>query len=348
MGGGMSWGKLLIISLGLMLLTHVAQARDIESFTDSQGILHITNPGAKRPGSPANPPGAQVPLPLRSGAGKVQVTLPARELVPQAQTADLKPEAPPAKPIPVAAQPRPPITLTADSEGLNRLPAGTGERGEPGRVTRASAHPLKPVSYSPPQPARPAPDGAIVVHRDHSGVIHISNVAREEEVPVAPVSPLPAVQRRGPLLAGAPPAVQLASYPGPALAQVQRQAPPPDAVFPALPEVSCPELGPEVAGYLRAKLLEHSGGLSGNTVHRHMDYRGVWQIVNDPAPEPRSPQVQLAASGEKITSPPVSPGGGAPTASGNAVGDGVGQAASRSLGPEGSGPARPTGCVAHF
>ena len=58
MGGGMSWGKFLIISLGLMLLTHVAHARDIESFTDSQGVLHITNPGAKRPGSPANPPGA--------------------------------------------------------------------------------------------------------------------------------------------------------------------------------------------------------------------------------------------------------------------------------------------------
>ena len=77
---------------------------------------------------------------------------------------------------------------------------------------------------------------------------------------MAPVNPLPAVQKRGPLLAGAPPAVQLASYPVPALAQVQRQAPPPDAVFPALPEVSCPELGPEVAEYLSAKLLEHSGG----------------------------------------------------------------------------------------
>ena len=181
MGGGMSWGKFLIISLGLMLLTHVAHARDIESFTDSQGILHITNPGAKRPGSPTNPPGAQVPLPLRSGAGKVQVTLPARELVPQAQTPDLKPEAPPAKPIPIAAHASPLITLTAGSEGLNRLPAGAGERGEPGRVTRASAHPLKPVSYSPPQPARPAPDGAIVVHRDHRGVIHISNVAERRE-----------------------------------------------------------------------------------------------------------------------------------------------------------------------
>ena len=52
----MTWGKGLIIALGLMLLTHVAHAREIESFTDSQGTLHITNLGPKKPGSPANPP----------------------------------------------------------------------------------------------------------------------------------------------------------------------------------------------------------------------------------------------------------------------------------------------------
>ena len=52
----MIWGKRLIISLGLMLITHVAHARDIESFTDDRGTLHITNLGPKKPGTPANPP----------------------------------------------------------------------------------------------------------------------------------------------------------------------------------------------------------------------------------------------------------------------------------------------------
>ena len=52
----MTWGKCVIISLGLMLMTHVAQARDIDTFTDSRGTLHITNLGSKKPGSPANSP----------------------------------------------------------------------------------------------------------------------------------------------------------------------------------------------------------------------------------------------------------------------------------------------------
>ena len=52
----MTWGKGLIIAFGLMLLTHVAHAREIERFTDSQGTLHITNLGPKKPGSPVNSP----------------------------------------------------------------------------------------------------------------------------------------------------------------------------------------------------------------------------------------------------------------------------------------------------
>jgi hypothetical protein len=45
----MTWGKRLIIALGLMLLTHVAHALRIEKFTDNQGTLHITNLGPKKP-----------------------------------------------------------------------------------------------------------------------------------------------------------------------------------------------------------------------------------------------------------------------------------------------------------
>jgi hypothetical protein len=43
----MTWGKRLIIALGLMLLTQVAHALRVEKFTDNQGTLHITNLGPK-------------------------------------------------------------------------------------------------------------------------------------------------------------------------------------------------------------------------------------------------------------------------------------------------------------
>ena len=56
MGGYMAWGKCLIIILGWMLVTHVAYARDIETFTDSQGTLHITNIAPKKPSSPVTRP----------------------------------------------------------------------------------------------------------------------------------------------------------------------------------------------------------------------------------------------------------------------------------------------------
>jgi soluble lytic murein transglycosylase-like protein len=275
MGGDMSWGKFLIISLGLIFLIHVAHAGDIESFTDSQGILHITNLGAKKPGSPANPPGAQVPLPPRSKAGKAQVTLPAKELVPEAQAPSPKPEAAPTGPVTVDPKPGSRVTHTEGSGELNHLTVGTGEKGQSGRVTGIPAHPLKQISYSPPQPVRLPSDGATVIHRDHRGVIHITNISVEVPPPL-PVTPAPALQK----LAWSP-----------------------DVVFPAVQEVSCPELGPEVAEYLRAKLLEYAGGLSGNTVHRYRDDRGVWQIINDPSPDPQSPQAQLAAAGEQITAP---------------------------------------------
>ena len=58
----MGWGRGLIIFLGLMQLSYVAQAREIETFTDSQGILHITNAGSKQQGSPENPPSPAAPL----------------------------------------------------------------------------------------------------------------------------------------------------------------------------------------------------------------------------------------------------------------------------------------------
>ena len=263
MGGDMTWGKRLIIALGLLLLTNVAHARGIESFTDSQGTLHITNLGPKKPDSPATPPNPEASLsPSRLRSGNVQVIPPAQEPAPATPVPEPmpepvpEPEAAPQEPGPVNPQPGARVTHTEGSGGVMPVSARTGEKERPGAAAEAPAASLQRASWSPPQPVRAVPDGKIAIHRDRHGVIHITNVPREDEGPVAPVNMAQAVQKRGPPLAGAPPAVQLASYPVPAPAAVQRLASPPDAAFPAIARMSCPELGPEVADYLDAKLRD--------------------------------------------------------------------------------------------
>jgi hypothetical protein len=99
----MSWGKGLVVFLGLMLLSYVAHARDIESFTDSQGTLHITNAGGKQQGSPANPPSPAAPPRPSSFPPKAHIASPARETAPQAQAPVPNPVAPPPVPQPEAA-----------------------------------------------------------------------------------------------------------------------------------------------------------------------------------------------------------------------------------------------------
>ena len=120
----------------------------------------------------------------------------------------------------------------------------TGEQDEPGVAAEASAPSLQRVSWSPPQPVRTSPNGKIAIHRDRQGVIHITNVPLEEPSPAGPLIP--------------------------ALV-VQKQARPPAAALPVVQQVSCPELGPEVANYLEAKLRDASPALTGQTIHRHRD-----------------------------------------------------------------------------
>lgn len=308
----MAWGKCLIISLGLMLLTHVAHARYIESFTDSQGTLHITNIGPKQPGSPTNPSSSAAPLHSGSLPGKAPIALPARELVPEAQppapepeaqAPDPIPETAPDGPVPVDPQTGSRVTHPEGSGGVMPVADRTGKKEGPGAAAETHVPPLKRVSWSPPQPERAVPNGKITVHRDRHGVIHITNVPLEDEGPAAPGSPTPAVQKRGPPLAGALPVVQMVSYPVAAPAVVQRQASPSDAALPAVQPVSCPELGPEVAGYLEAKLRAHSPALTGNTIQRYKDHRGVWHISNEPSPDLQLSEAPLAAAAGKIPAP---------------------------------------------
>ena len=279
----MTWGKGLIIFLGLMQLSHVAHARDIESFTDSQGTLHITNTAPKQQGSPANPPSPVAPVRPSSVPGKAPIALPARELAPQApapqpeaQAPAPQPEAAPAGPVPVDPQPGSRVTHPEASGGVMPLANRAGEKAPPPAAAETPTVQLRRVSWSPPQPVTPSSDGKIVMRRDRRGVIHITNVPLDGEPLIAPATPPP---------------------------EVQQQALLPAVILPAVQTVSCPELGPEVAAYLEAKLQSHSPVWEGQTVRRYRGLQGVWHIVNAPAPDLPSPLAPLLASAGKIAAP---------------------------------------------
>jgi len=88
----MTWGKGLIIFLGLMQLSHVAHARDIENFTDSQGTRHITNMGSKKLDSPANPPSSGASLFPGSLRSNTPVPQPAYEPLFETESPEPYPE----------------------------------------------------------------------------------------------------------------------------------------------------------------------------------------------------------------------------------------------------------------
>jgi hypothetical protein len=283
----MSWGKGLIIFLGLMQLSYVAHARDIESFTDSQGTLHITNSGTKQPDSPANPPSPAAPLHPSRLPRKAPSALPAREPAPRAQTPAPKPAAQtpvpqpgaaPALPVPVNPRPGSRVTHPEGSDRVMPLAGRTGNQAGPGAAAETSTAHVQRVSWSPPQPLMPASQGKIVIRRDRQGVIQSTNVAMDEAplMAPAPAAPIPAVQT---------------------------QARAPALILPAVQTVSCPELGPEVAAYLEAKLQCHSPVWAGQTVRRFRDGQGVWHIVNAPAPDVQSPEGPLVASTGQIAVP---------------------------------------------
>ncbi|MDO9530616.1 MAG: transglycosylase SLT domain-containing protein [Deltaproteobacteria bacterium] len=295
----MNWGKGLIIVLGLMQLSLVAHARDIESFTDSQGTVHITNIGSKQQGSPANSPSPAAPLRPSSFPGKAPPPMPAREPAPQAQApapnpeaqAPIpdseaqapvpKPEAAPGEPVPVDPQPGSRVTHPEGSDRVMPLADRTGNQAGPGTAAETPSAQLRRVSWSPPQPVTPASQGKIVIRRDRQGVIHITNVAMDEVPLMAPA--------------------------------VQTQARAPALILPAVQTASCPELGPEVAAYLEAKLQSHAPVWVGRTVRRYRGPQGVWHIVNAPAPDLQSPEGPLVASAGQIAvpaaahDPPVTP-----------------------------------------
>jgi hypothetical protein len=273
----MTWVKCLIIALGLMLVAQVAQARDIESFTDGQGVLHITNHGPKKQAGPGNPglpaPQALGTMPFKSMANPI-----AKPPVPGPLIPATKPGAASVVPAPAAPQPSPhPGARVGQAQAGEVMPVTyqTGGQDGPGIVPRVPSTSRQRVSWSKPQAARPVPRGRIMCYRDSFGVMHITNEPWEDESPAAPA---------------VPPVV------------LQRPAASPAAVLPAVQEVSCPELGPEVAAYLKAKLQGIQTDGTNSTIQRYRDHQGVWCVMNTPAPEPHLSPPQFA-SGARLTVP---------------------------------------------
>jgi hypothetical protein len=111
MCGHITWGKRLVIALGLMLLTHVAEAGRIEKFTDSQGTLHITNLGSPKPENLAEPPNPGAPSSPSRLRAIPPVPPPAGTLVPEVQVPEPEPQQEsepgvvPDEPVPIEPQP---------------------------------------------------------------------------------------------------------------------------------------------------------------------------------------------------------------------------------------------------
>ena len=279
----MTWVKGLIIALWLMLLTHVAHAREIDKFTDSQGTLHITNLSPKKPGSPAYPTSHAVPFRPETSPEHALVTPAVPDLTPEAQASARLAKAAPTGPVSADPLPGPQVSRAAGPGVVMQVSNRTGEPDEPGIAAEAPAPSFQRASWSSPQPARLPPEGKIAIHRDRQGVVHITNVPLEEPAPTGPLIP--------------------------ALA-FQNQARPPDVPLPAVHRVSCPELGPEVGDYLEAKL--RGAALTGQTIRSDQDPGGVWHIANEPPPDLQLSQATVAASAAQITpasaqGPPVTP-----------------------------------------
>jgi len=152
----MTWGKRLIIALGLMLLTHVAHARGIEKSTDSQGTLHITNLGPKQPDSPADQPSPGASSSSGRFRGNTPAPPPAMELGPEAPfpepetQQEPEPGVVPTEPVPVDPQPGSRVTHPEGSGRVMPLADRTGKKAWPGAAAETPAAPLQRVSWSPP------------------------------------------------------------------------------------------------------------------------------------------------------------------------------------------------------
>jgi hypothetical protein len=263
----MGWVKCLIISLGLLLVAQIALARDIEHFTDRQGTVHITNLEPRERGNRAKPDRPKAPLPPAALPAKSPDHPAVIEPAHPAPSPDLKPRMAPTPPPP-ALRGRPPKGPIEAGPASDR----SDDKNE-ATVAVGAALPFQWVFWSPPPPQASAPPrGKITVYRDPDGLIHISNVPKEEAPPAAPLA---------------------------RMAVVEQPALPPEVLPPAWQRASWPAVAPAAAAGLKAKARAPSPVLAGKTIHRYRDRQGVLHITNLPPPDRLVVQAKLATPGDQ-------------------------------------------------
>jgi hypothetical protein len=312
----MKWIKSFMICLGLLLVAQVARARDIDSYTDNQGTLHISNIGPGKQENLAKPPSPDVPLHASTVPGPAPDGPPHETPPPVEQIPAPEPEAAPEEPAAPAPQPGARIITHADGGGVMPVAERHGSQARPPVSSGLVPVSYQPAAATPARQARPAARGQIAVHRDRQGVIHITNVSQDQAAPAAPASRGPAVVR-GPALPVPPalPVLRPVAYTETAPAGVPEPALPAAPVRPAVRRVSCPELGAAAAEYIDAKLREPEpadvaeagpAAPNGKTIERRRDRQGVWHIANRPVPAAAPPQPQVAVAAAPVT-PAASP-----------------------------------------
>jgi hypothetical protein len=267
--------KVLPLTLIMTLVTHMGSAGDIRRFTDSKGILHISNVET-----------AVQPNPSQFQASSLTGTLPPRlDIIPAAfESPPQTGKAGPALVTPQAAISEDETLSQSNSvEALFRQVYEAAKELNPG--VAGTGPPEQPQEASDPTPiAHPPSRGSILSYKDHQGVIRITCRSEGEAESTIQTATGAEPQEKSVLPVTGQPAFRQVTWPVPQMAAA------------AFPRTSLP-----------APLSDPNG----NTIRGYRDSKGVWRISNNPPPEispviPMAPMVQTA-SASGITKVPFSP-----------------------------------------
>ena len=249
----------------MTMVTHMGFAGDIRRFTDSKGIVHISN---------VEPAVRSEPRQLQ--ASSLTGSLPPNlDIIPAAFGFSLQTR----KAGPVLLRPEAIVSggeTLSESDGVAALFQKVYEAAQelnPGVAGTGRSAQL-PEASKPARLAHPPASGAVVSYKDSHGVIHITcRPEREARATLqAATGSAPPGQAE---LPEAQPALQPITWPAPSSRLAAAQTP--SVAAPADP--------------------------NGNTVRGYRDRQGVWRIANSPPPEvspavPRVPMIQAASAAE--------------------------------------------------
>ena len=283
-----------IILTSMAMFAYPAAAGSIQRFTDSQGIIRITNTGGASQSAPT--PAALEPAASQPQAVKPASASPAAR--PDAAKLDAAvklPESPafrdtdPNRVTPTLPAPAPVQTAQADRAEVpdNRLPikSVSWSRGEP-----PQAGPEKAASV----PKAVATAGGIRRYRDAQGVWHIENVSTQTPEPAAPPLRLQVADNAN------------SRHPEPTEVCGDRPSWP-------LIKASWGGAGANGTDGREIAAAPQSPGSMEGTIRRYQDKQGILHITNlapenhEPAPQPRLQAEAIPGSPRDGPNPPHSP-----------------------------------------